>query len=359
MSKWMTDCIDESPAVCLKMLKEKDKVIEKVKKLFLKKKYSKIVLVGSGSSYNIAMSAKYAMEEFLNIEVKVITPIAFVNYDYKYHEGAFIICMSQSGRSTNTIEAIQKAEECGYDVAGISMVPNSPLKNYCKNVLEYGSYTGELDSFVCRYFSSSVLYFILFALEAGKELGRVSEEVYKKKLEELTKVVEYLPTAVETVKEFHEKNKKSLYSMKRGMALGIGPTYGLTNEACLKLSETTGIPTNGYEIEEYLHGPAYEVKKDHGVFVMDADPLVHDRVISIYEASFQLTDRVYLITYSPSIKGENIVNFPVECDPVFRPLLYVIVFQYIPGKMCEDLNIRAVTIYNYRASQMVVTKTDK
>ena len=27
------------------------------------------------------------MKEFLNIEVKVITPMAFVNYDYKYHEG--------------------------------------------------------------------------------------------------------------------------------------------------------------------------------------------------------------------------------------------------------------------------------
>lgn len=359
MKKWMTDCIDESSGVCLKMFKEKDQAVKQLKELYLTKKYRKIVLVGSGSSYNIAMSSKYAIEKFLDVEVQVITPIAFVNYDYKYKEGALIICMSQSGRSTNTIEAVKKAQKCGYDVAGISMMPNSPLKNYCKNVLVYGSYTGEEDSFVCRYFSSSVLYFILFALETGKEIGTVSSACYKEKISELKNVIEALPSVIENVKKFYEANKNDFYTMKRGMALGIGPTMGLTNEACLKMSETTGIPTNGYEIEEYLHGPAYEVKKDHAIFVMDADPIVHDRITSIYRASFELTDRVYLITYSNELSGKGIINCPVECDPVFRPLMYVVLFQYIPGKMCEDLNVRAITIYNYRASQMVVTKTDK
>ncbi len=340
------------------MLKEKEKVVEKLKDLYLKKKYKKIVLVGSGSSYNIAMTAKYGIEKFLNIEVKVVTPIAYVNYDYKYNENALIICMSQSGRSTNTIEAIKKSKACGYDVAAISMVPNSPLKNYCDNILEYGSYNGELDSFVCRYFSSSVLYFLLFALETGLACNTLTQSEYKTKLKELSNVVEYLPTAVENVKQFYAMHKDEFYTMKRGMALGIGPTYGLTNEACLKMSETTGIPTNGYEIEEYLHGPAYEVKKDHAIFVMDADEIVHDKTVSIYKASYELTDRVYLFTYSSALSGKNVLHFDVPCDPVFRTLMYVIPFQYIPGKMCEDLGIRAITIYNYRASQLVITKTD-
>ncbi len=358
MSKWMTDCIDESAGVCKKMLKDRDSIIAKLKELYLKKKYKKIILVGSGSSYNIAMSSKYAMEKFLNVKVETLTPIAFVNYDYKHQEESLIICMSQSGRSTNTIAAIKKAQECGYDVAGISMVPNSPLNHHCENVLEYGSFNGELDCFVCRYFSSSVLYFTLFALETGHELGLVKQEDYKEKMKELKAVVDYLPTAIASAKEFYEENKEAFFSMKRGMALGIGPTFGLTNEACLKMSETTGIPTNGYEIEEYLHGPIYEVKKDTAVFVLDGDPLIHDRTVGIYNASFEVTDRVYLITYSRDLAGNNILNFPIDCDPVFRPLIYVIFFQYVPGKMCEDLGIRAITIYNYRASQMVVTKTD-
>ncbi len=358
MPKWMIDCIEESPDVCKKMFKEKTAVVARIKELYLKKKYKKLLLIGSGSSYNIAMSSKYSLEAFLKIRTEVVTPIAFVNYDYRYHEDTLVICMSQSGRSTNTIAAIQKAKACGYDTAAITMVPNSPLGNYCENILEYGSYNGELDCFVCRYFSSSVLYFILFALEAGVESGTLRQEEYKQKTKELKETIDYLPTAIQLVSEFYERNKTDFFSMKRGMAVGIGPTFGLTNEACLKMSETTGIPTNGYELEEYLHGPIYEVKKDTAVFLLDGDPLVHDRTIAIYNASHEVTDRVYLFTYSSEIKGRQVLNLSLTIDPLFRPLLYVLPFQYIPGKMCEDLGIRAITIYNYRASCIAETKTD-
>lgn len=358
MPKWMIDCIEEAPDVCKKMLKEKHAVIKEIKELYTKKKYKKLLLIGSGSSYNIAMSAKYALETFLKVKAEVLTPFAFINYDCLYHEDTFVICMSQSGRSTNTIAAIQKAKACGYDCAALTMMPDSPLDHYCEQTLEYGSYTGEADCFVCRYFSSSVLYFILFALEAGLESGTLRQEEYKQKSKELKEVVEYLPTAYKAVRSFYEANKDDFYSMKRAMAVGIGPTFGLTNEACLKMSETTGISTNGYELEEFLHGPIYEVKKDTAVFLLDGDPLVHDRTIAICNAAHEVTDRVYLITYSNDIQGRKTLNLPLDVDPLFRPLLYVIAFQYIPGQMCEDLGIRAITIYNYRASCIAETKTD-
>ena len=357
MKKWMTDCVFESPAVCVKMLKEKDVVITGFMDLFIKKKYKKIVLVGSGSSGNIAMSAKYAIEKYLNLPVEVVSPSSFVEYDYKFKEEAFIVCMSQSGRSTNTIDAINKAKQCGYDVAAISMKPNSPLKNHCENFFDYGSYMGEDDSFVCRYFTSSVLFFILFAIETANKMGICTKEEYKKRLKEVNDVVQDMTKVIEKTKQFYEKNKKDLYSMKRCMAMGIGPTFGLTNEACLKISETTGISTNGYEVEEFLHGPAFEVKKDHALFFMDGDEAIHDRTINIYEAAHELTDRVYLITYS-NLYGDNVINIDTACDPVLRPLLYVIPFQLIPGKICEDIGVRAVTIYNYRASQKAVSKRD-
>lgn len=357
MMKWMTDCVTEAPEVCTSILKNKEKITAKIVELFIAKKYEKIVLVGSGSSYNIAMCSKYAMEKFLKIPVEVISPAAFTNYDYGFKENAFIICMSQSGRSTNTIDAIDRAKSCGYDVAAISMVPHSPLSNYCDNVLEYGSFTGETDSFVCRYFSSSVLYFILFALEAAARLSTYPKEEIKLRLKELDRIVKDMPKVIAKTEQFYRENKADLHSMKRVMVMGIGPTFGLTNEACLKISETTGISTNGYEVEEFLHGPAFEVKKDHALFFLDCGDLMHDRITNIYEATHELTNRVYLITNS-SLSSSSIINIDTECDPVLRSLLYVIPFQLIPGKICEDLGVRAVTIYNYRTSQKVVTKTD-
>ena len=357
MSKWMTDCVNEAPDVCAKVLKNRDKVVSKAVDMYVAKPHNKIVLVGSGSSSNIAMSAKYAIEKYMKVKCEVVPPITFCNYDYRFNEDAFIFCMSQSGRSTNTIAAIEKCKECGYDYAGISLSANSPLKNHSDNILEFGSFTGEADCFVCRYFASSVLYFILFALEVGVKLGTYSAEEYKKRIVELEKVVDYMPKVIKATEKFYSDNKHDLHAMRRAMFMGIGYLYGLTNEGCLKFSETTGIPTNGYEVEEYLHGPAYEVKKDHALFFLDGDETMHDRITSIYEASHELTDKVFLITNS-NIKGPSVINIPVKCDPAIRPLLYVIPIQLISGKICEDLNIRAITIYNHRVSHKVATKTD-
>jgi len=355
MGKWMTDFLEEAPAICLQLLKEKDKAIEPIVNLYTSKQYERIVMVGSGSSYNIAMCSKYALEKFLKIPVEVIAPMTYTQYDFRYKNNALVICMSQSGRSTNTIDAIIKSNECNYDVLAISTVPNSPMSEYCDNVLEFGNYISDDDSFVCRYFTSSVLYFFLFAISAALKLELLTKEDYKLCLKELNNIVNDMPKVIENVKSVYDENVEDLISMKRVMAMGVGPLFGLTNEACLKISETTGIPTNGYEVEEFLHGPAYEVKKDHALFFMDGDSAVHDRIISIAEACKELTNNVYLITNS-NIFGKKVIRITTKCDPVFRSILYVIPFQYIPGKICEDTRARAITIYNYRVSQKVNTK---
>lgn len=359
MTKFMVECLQEAPAACERVLKGKGGDIGRLAELYLAKPYRKLVLVGSGSSYNIAQCAKYALEKFLKRKVEILTPIAFAKYDYEYHEEALIICISQSGRSTNTIAAIQRAKEKNYDVAAISMVPNSPLTNYCEHVFVYGSYTGETDSFVCRGFSASVVFFVQFALEAGLKSGVITKEVYKEEFSQLNKVIAFMPQAQEIVRKFYVSFAKELYAMKRGMCIGIGAGTGILNEACLKFSETTGIPTNGYELEEFLHGPAFEVKKDHGIFILDINEETHDRTMSIFEACKELSDKVYLITRFKEVGNERTIYFPIEADACLLPIVFVTPIQMIPGLICEDLGIRAITIYNYRASTIAVTKTDQ
>lgn len=356
--KWMTDCVKDAPMVCTSMLKNRETIVDKLVQLYIAKPYSKIVLVGSGSSNNIGCCAKPIIEKILKKKVEVFTPITFELYEYKFNENSLVICLSQSGRSTNTIKAVLKAKECGYDVASISMVPQSPIGNYCENVLEYGSYNGELDSFVCRYFASSVLYFAMFALEAGLKTETITKEEHKKYIKQLEETVRLMPNAIEEVNNFYNRNKQDLLSMKRCMFMGIGDLYGLATEATLKFSETTGIPTNGYEIEEFLHGPDYEVKKDHALFFFDGDSIVHDRIAEIYSEMNQLTDRVYLITDS-DIKGQKVININNDVDPIFKSILFLCTVQLIPGRICEDTGARAITIYNYRVQQALATKQDK
>lgn len=356
--KWMIDYVKDAPGICLDMIKNRKEVTKNLTKKYLSKKYDGVVIVGSGSSYNIALSSKNVLEKYLGKKIEVITPRSYAYYDYNFNENKLIICISQSGRSTNTIEAVQRAHKMKNDVVAISMFPNSPICNYLDDCYTYGSYNGEGDSFVSKGYPTSFLFFALFAIEIALKEQRIQEDEYKKILSMLEKTTHDMVKMREQIEEFYEKNIKSIHNSKRIMFAGIGTGLSLAHEACLKFSETTGIPTNGYELEEFLHGPSYEVKKDHAVFIYDLDNVSNSLAYSVYESTKLLTNNVFLIT-DKKLKGETVFSFETDLYDEFKPMLFVIPVQVIPSRICSDLNVRAITIYNYRASKMIKTKTDE
>ncbi len=358
MKKWMYDCVLETPATAEAMFKNKEALVGKLVDLFLAKDYKKIVMVASGSSYNIANCSKYAIQTYLGVKVDLINSVTYAKYDYQFHENALVICMSQSGKSTNTIEAVIKAKECGNDVVAISMVPNSPITRYCDTVLEYGSYGPGDDVFVCRGVPTSTLYFILFALEAGVKKGVYPKDSYKKRMKEIETIIHEMPRIREKIDGWYDANKEELWSMKRAMTVGIGPSFGPAIEGALKMEETIGIPSNVYETEEFLHGPVYEIKKDNAVFLLDMDDKMHDRVMMIYEGLHQLTDRVYLITRHPGNSDKRVMTIDVDTCSLLLPMLFVMPFQILSSRVCDDCRINAITVYNYRFSQAIKTKAN-
>lgn len=358
MNKWMYDCVLEAPGTCKSIMDNKDDLLKSLVDLYLSKDFEEILFVASGSSYNIANCAKYAIQKFLKVRVTVINSITFAKYDNLCFEKALVLCLSQSGRSTNTIAAVKKAREMDYTCATISMVVDSPISRYCDHVFNYGSHECGQDIFVCRGVPTSSLFLMLFALEAGLKKQVITLEEHDNQIAQLNKAIELMSEVRQKADKWYDNNKKAFYSMKRAMVCGIGPSFGAANEGALKMEETIGIASNVYELEEFLHGPTYEVKKDNAIFLLDMDETSHDRVTTIYKAMFELTDRVYLITNSEEISGDNVLNIHSDITEEFRTLLFVIPFQVLASRVCDDLRIRAVTVYNYRCAQALKTKTD-
>lgn len=356
--KWMIDYVKDAPDVSASMLKRKEEITKDLLDIFLEKEYKGIVLVGSGSSYNIALSSKPAMEKYLKIPVVVMAARTYAFYEYEFFEDYLIVCISQSGRSTNTIDAIKRAQRLKNRVVSLSMIPDSPIENYIDDALTYGSYNGEGDSFVSKGYPTSFLFFVLFSIEVAKVKKYIDQKEYNRIVKQLSSIPDEMVKMREASEKFYEANKESIQNSHRNMFAGVGVGYGLTQEACLKFSETTGIPTNGYELEEFLHGPNFEVKKDHSIYVFDLDNISSTLAYGVYESSKLLTNNVFLIT-DKNIKGDQVLSFETNVDDVFKPMLFVIPVQVIPSRICSDLNVRAITIYNHRASKIVKTKTDK
>lgn len=347
----------ETPKYCAAMLKEKTLLIKGLQEVYLKKNYKTILMVASGSSFNIANSVKWILQDWLDIKVEVVTPMTFSVLFHKREEDTLVICMSQSGKSTNTIKSVQTAKKIGYDVVVLCANPEGPIRSCCENVFSYGA--GIDDYYVAKGFPTSVLFFILFALETGLSKKTIDKQLYDNTCKQLALLLKELPVYHAEVLRFYEKYKTDFINMKRVMITGIGGTYGNAMEGALKLTETIGIPSNGYETEEFLHGPYYEINKDYAVFIFDTEPKMHTRNVSIFREIQRLTDKVFLLTSFDDIAADRVLKFGIDVAPGLLALAGPVLFQIISNNVCEELDILCINMEHYRVTQNLSTKVEE
>ncbi|MFL0249400.1 SIS domain-containing protein [Clostridium neuense] len=343
-----------APKVCSSIISNRKNLIKPLVDLYMAKEYKKIVIVASGSSSNIANSVKYFIQNTLNTEVKIIWPMTYIKFDYKFNEDAFIICMSQSGKSTNTIQAVKKANKMGQDVAVLTTNANSPIKQYTNNVFEYGS--GSDDYYVAKGYPASCTFLMLFALETALAKNIIKKEEFELKLKELETAISLMKTSFEVSEQFYANNKEEFKAMRRVMVVGCGPSYGTALEGALKINETFGIPTNAYEMEEFVHGPSYEIFKDHAVFFIDNGDDAHERIMQLYSALHLLTDKVFLISNNGNVADKRIWKLDYEISNEFSILFNIIPFQIISDSICSDLDLLSYNVRNYEFEKIIKTK---
>ena len=165
--------IERTPDLCRKIAEgAADRVAGLVGQFTLRPR-TRLLIVASGSSYNIAVAAKPYLQRVLGIEVTVTWPMSYILFDHAQALGTFVLCMSQSGKSTNTIEAVRRARECGQDVAVLTCNGNAPIREVCEHVYEYGS--GVEDYYVAKGFPTSCTFLFEFAIAVARALGTGDE----------------------------------------------------------------------------------------------------------------------------------------------------------------------------------------
>ena len=82
----------------------------------------------AGSSRHAADCARDYLQDALQMQVSVVTPEAFVDFEPTYTQHALNIAVSQSGYSTNTIAALDYMR--AHDMAAVALTANveAPIK---------------------------------------------------------------------------------------------------------------------------------------------------------------------------------------------------------------------------------------
>lgn len=327
----MEDYIKETPQVLQYNLDNHQQLVKPLIEKISNLKFKSIILIASGSSYNACYIAKPFLSKCLKCEIKIITPYTFTYYEHELINEALVLVISQSGQSTNAIEALKKIKELGYRAICLTGNKQNDVKNYAELVLDYGV-GEELVGYVTKGVTTLAFYLCLFAINYSKQFEY---------LKELQKVVILNQEMIEKAELFIEAHYKSFSSMHQCYLCGAGGTFGVALEGALKVGETIHIPSNCFEVEEYIHGPNLQLDPSYTVIFFDGNDQASTRIQQIYQATRQISDHCYLICQRGG--DDHILSLSDQVIFELSSLVYLPFIQLLSYLISRDLK----TIYQH------------
>lgn len=355
----MMTYIQETPQQMKDNIINIEEITKPLVQLYLQKEYQSLWIIACGSSFNGAQCAKPFLMKYLNCDVKVISPMSFVYFENQITEDDFVFVISQSGHSTNCIQALQKLKSLHREAVLITGQKNDDLKSYADIVVDY--HMGiETVGYVTKGIVMLIEYLILFALVSGLKKHCIHQEVYDEIIKELLEVPERHQIIQEETKQFYQKHLYEMTSLNPTFFIGFIQSYGIALEGALKMAETTKHPCMAYEAEEFIHGFNLQLTPAYTVWCIDDCSQGSSRIISIYQAIQSVTPRTYAITNSPLVDDEHAIRIPFHIhEPLLMPLYILPVFQVLSYQISEELQTWNTHPRFSKFNDYVQTKTNE
>lgn len=332
----MLDYINEEEAI-LKQIMMKYKPVSEPNLAQL----TTLLILATGSSYNACLAAKATMEKIANISITIEEPYNFNHYGTIPNSVDAVLAVSQSGKSVSTIDAMAHIKEKGKLTIALTGNLESPLSDMVDYLVDIDMGI-ETVGFVTKGYSATVLQLILLSLTIGHSKGIVAEKIdfYQR---ELDKVIDKIPEIIEQSNHFFERYEELFKVSSRYIAIGYGPNWGTAKEFETKFTETVRQPSQGFELEAYMHGPYLEANNEHILFFIETPSVNLARSKKLRDYMKPYVGKVLTITTKKSV-DEGTLGLDINCDEFVSQLALVIPFQLLAYKIATtkgiDLNQR-------------------
>lgn len=328
--KTMKEYIEQEDEMGKKIIDGYKENLFSFQEIMKKTKAKKWVILATGSSYNSVLSAQMYVEKIAGVRIELKEPYNYFEYEDVNKESELIIAVSQRGTSFSTIEALKK---CKRDSTApclvLTSILDSPITSFADQVIDIGCGI-ETMPYCTKGVSATILTLFLMGIVASETLDYLDEKQAQVEIGKLQALIEKIPEVIEASTEFYKKNATDLNSSQRITPIGYGPNVGTVREAETKFTETVRVPTQGLELEAYMHGPIFELNEDYHVIITDvhpSSPLARSKQLNKYLQGY--CKNVYTITTEPKSGYRKQLGLDVEVDERLSPLLLVIPYQIL------------------------------
>ncbi|MBS9525374.1 glutamine--fructose-6-phosphate transaminase (isomerizing) [Litoribacter ruber] len=290
----------------------------------------RIIITACGTSWHAGLVAEYLFEEFARIPVEVEYASEFRYRNPVINEGDFVIAISQSGETADTLAAIELAKSKGATIFGVCNVVGSSIAR----ATHAGSYTHagpEIGVASTKAFTAQISVLTMMALMLGYQRGTLSETKYIQLLSEL----EAIPAKVEKALKLNEQIEKISEQYKDArnfLYLGRGYNFPVALEGALKLKEISYIHAEGYPAAEMKHGPIALIDEEMPVVFIATKDSSYEKVVSnIQEVKARKGKIIAVVTEGDtSVKAmaDHVIEIP-HAHEALVPLISVVPLQLL------------------------------
>lgn len=297
-------------------------------------KIDRIVLVASGSSYHCARFSADVFGEIADLEARAMYSSEFLLKRIVPHDkDVLYIFISQSGETTDTLSALNKAKELGVRTMCITNKENSTAWNTAD--YRINCHAGEEKSIAStKALTAQMLCLYLLALKYAQIKGMD----VAKRLSELKN----LPQVVSDSLELEEKIKpfaRFLSKYKNIIIAADGVSYALAKEASLKIKETSYINVMSHILGEFMHGHLAVLNNKKTVLVyVSSEELSYSTIKNLEKIKRDYNPPICVIgTSSDRINSTFNIDLEVE-DDILKMFSNIIISQVLALKIAEKLN---------------------
>jgi glucosamine--fructose-6-phosphate aminotransferase (isomerizing) len=242
----------------------------------------RVEIVACGTSYHAGLLGKYAIERLARIPVEVAVASEYRYADPIVDEKTLVVAITQSGETTDTLAAVEAAQDFGGRVLAVTNTQGSLITREADAVLLTKA-GPEICVASTKTFLAQVAALDLLALE----LARTRDTVPERELLRLGRDLRRAPEKVEETLGLLEGRVEEAAHVFEGarcaLFLGRGPSYPVALEGALKLKEISYLPAEGYPAGEMKHGPIALVDENCPVVAVLGEGLVREKTLSNVE----------------------------------------------------------------------------
>lgn len=297
-------------------------------------KIDKVVLVASGSSYHCARFAAEVFGLIAEIEARAIYSSEFLLKKIVPHDkNVLYIFITQSGETTDTLSALNKAKQLGMKTMCITNNENSTAWQTAD--YKINCQAGEEKSIAStKALTAQMLCLYILALKCANIKGLdISERLNQ--LKNLPKVVENtlnLTTNIKSLARFLSKYKNIIIAAD-------GMSYAIAKEACLKIKETSYVNVMSHILGEFMHGHVAVLNNKKTILIyVSSEELSYSTIKNLEKIKRDYNPPICVIgTSSDRINSTFNIDLEVE-DDILKMFSNVVISQILALKIAEKLN---------------------